>query len=241
MKLPALLCSSFAWSSFALVLACGGDDDGVGDDGPAASTIGASADDGGAEDPLPMTSGEPPKADLGVDPPAECIFACDVRSECLGESHDDCVLACTAAHDEHAATSEACVAADETLLGCVAALSCEDVALYQAGAGDHPCAEQEIAVDGACSDDLPSPAVCDPLCATSSGCTGDDESACLTLCAEAIVNAETVGAACLAAQTALFECVATLDCPGYDAWTAGEPNAPCQAENDTLTLDCEPS
>jgi hypothetical protein len=231
-----LSCSLFACSS----------DDGGGEDGPAATTGGGQPGDGpgdGADDdPLPMTTGDPPKADLGVDPPADCTFACEVRSECLGESDTDCLLSCTSAHTEHTSTSSACVAAYETLLGCVASLSCEEVGEFQTGSGDYPCAAEELGVDAACAGGEPPPEVCEPLCETTASCTGDgDPAACLTLCGEALGGAEGVSASCLDAQTTLFECVSALSCDDYDAWAGGEDDSPCQAEDDALALACEPS
>lgn len=233
---PRLLVALFGLAT----LACEAQGDSTDHDstGPTATTTAGQAEvDTG---PPPMTTAEPPKADLGIDPPAECTFACDVRSECLGESHDDCVLACDAAHGEHATTSDACVGAYETLLGCIASLSCDEVAQYQTAAGDYPCADQEIAVDSACAGDMPPPAVCEPLCATTSGCTGDDPAACLTLCTEAIANAQTVGTACADAQTAVFECVAELSCADYDAWASGT-DSPCLPADDTAAAECTPS
>lgn len=226
----------------AVAFACTDEGEPRGDDGPAA-TSGPAMDDGHADDdPLPMTTGEPPRADLGVDPPADCTFACEVRSECLGESETDCLLSCTAAHDEHESTSGDCVAAYETLLGCVASLSCDEVAQFQTGAGDYPCAAEELGVDAACSGDAPPPMVCEPLCETTSSCTGeDDPTACLTLCGEALAGAQGVGEDCLQAQTAVFQCVTALSCDEYDAWTSGDENAPCQPEDDELALACEPS
>jgi hypothetical protein len=223
-------------------LACSGDDGEPGDGPAATSAASAPADDGADDDPLPMTTGEAPKADLGVAPPADCTFACEVRSECLGESETDCLLSCTSAHAEHTSTSEGCVSAYETMLGCVASLSCEEVAQFQTGAGDYPCAAEEVAIDAACADDVPPPMVCEPLCATTGTCTGDeDPTACLTLCSEALAGAEGVGAECLQAQEAVFQCVAELSCDDYDAWASGAENSPCQAEDDALALACEPS
>ena len=218
-------------------------DDGRGEDGPAATSgPGSAGDDGVDDDPLPMTTGEPPKSDLGVDPPADCTFACDVRSECLGESETDCLLSCTSAHAEHTSNSEACVAAYETLLGCVASLSCEEVAQFQTATGDYPCAAEEVGVDGACAADTPPPMGCEPLCEATGTCTGqDDPTACLTLCGEALTNAESVSASCLQAQEAVFACVAALSCDDYDAWASGAEDSPCQAEDDALALACEPS
>jgi hypothetical protein len=221
--------------AIAMLLGCGSS----GDDGASgASTSGGTTAASDAADDFDPTTTATPKADLGVSVPEDCSLACDLRVACLGEGQADCLLSCSQSYEGYSAESSACVAGYEDLLACIAALDCDEAAAYQMGAGDYPCASEELGLPALCGGDTTSP-VCDALCSTTSTCGGDDPAACLTLCGEALDGATAISGACLDAQTAAFECVAALTCDDYAAWQAGEGNYPCLLEDERISTDCQ--
>jgi hypothetical protein len=196
------------------------------------SATASAGDTGPIEDP------PDPRADLGVDPPAQCDGACSVLAGCLGETLTDCQLECTTARDDASGISTTCVTAYDAVLACIAALDCAAAADYQAAVEGYPCATEEDAAFVACTE-APSGTECDAFCALAVTCDGGEAETCAALCRESLANAEILGTNCRAAQLAAFECVAALDCESYAAWSAADgDDYPCAASDAALVDAC---
>lgn len=234
-------CVSFLVFGVALG-ACKDGSDGGGD-GP--DCVGAKCDDvddpsasATAEDSGPIEPTPEPRADLGVDPPAQCESACAVRASCLGEALTDCQLQCTTARDEATMASAGCGTAYDALLSCIAGLDCAAAADYQTGAEGYPCAAEEDAAFVACSVEPPT-SECDGFCALAVMCDGGETETCAALCGETLATADGIGADCKAAQVAAFECVGALSCEEYAVWSAAEgDDYPCVASDAALVTAC---
>lgn len=215
----------------------------AGDDGP--DCVGAKCDDiddptasASAEDSGPIEPIPEPRADLGVNPPAQCESACAVLASCLGETLTDCQLECTSARDEATSASAACGTAYDAVLSCIAGLDCAGAADYQAATEGYPCATEEDAAFVACSAE-PQTSECDTFCALAVMCDGGEAETCAALCGETLANADGIGADCKAAQVAAFECVGALTCEEYAAWSAAEgDDYPCAASDTALVGAC---
>ena len=196
-------------------------------------TASASAGDSGPIEPTPE-----PRADLGVDPPAQCESACAVLSSCLGETLTDCQLECTIARDEATASSATCGTAYDAVLSCLAGLDCAGAADYQTAAEGYPCATEEDAAFVACSVE-PQTSECDAFCGLAVMCDGGEVDTCTALCGETLATADGIGAACKAAQADAFACVGALGCEDYAAWSAAEGDGyPCAASDTALVTAC---
>lgn len=222
----------------ALAACKDGGSDGSADD---SACVGAKCDDLDGLDDGPVGSLDlpSPRADLGVDPSTTCSASCAVFTSCLGAAEGDCLLECDQLQSDAAAHSAGCETAADALLVCIAGLDCEAVAAYQAGTEGYPCEAEDQSVAAACAVVTPQPATCDGFCTLAASCTDGDAAACATACADALGNAEAVGPACGAAQSAVFECVAALpDCAAFEAWTAAAGDHPCAELDATVAVDC---
>ncbi len=216
----------------ALVGGCSTADDTTSD--PELATTGSST----AELPE-ATSGPPPRADLGVAPPASCASHCAVSSECLGVGETDCLLDCTTRLDEREDRGEGCVTAFEASLDCTAALSCTELADYRAELPMAPCRAEADAAALACTlgDDTPPPA-CASFCETTQDCTETTASECLVSCIDARTANLDSGPGCVRAQDELLDCVAGLTCDAVAAWLDGAPDNLCGDEDEVLARAC---
>ncbi len=209
--------------SIFIVAACGDDEP-----SPMSSegtSTGAPADS--ASDASMNTSSEdPPRADLGVQPPEVCEASCATEEACQGVPAADCLLRCTADLNEAHTTSSDCGEAREAVEACMAALSCEQRAQHDTS-GDSPCRTLQQDAALVCAPDDAS-TTCADFCATSVECDLGDEPTCLAGCVELRSAATVSGAACLDAQDAQLTCAAQLDCASLETWvTTGElPGCP---------------
>lgn len=180
-----------------------------------------------------------PKADLGIDPPQACEPYCEVLATCLGQDAADCLSACTQTHEERSAVAAACVEDHEVLLGCVAALSCDDAAAWQTAAGtDYPCAAEEQAAELSCTPGADTPSqTCTDFCTTAESC-GARLEGCLLSCAQAEQSADEIGPDCRAAQDDVFVCAAALSCEEFASWTNAEGDYPCQTQDEAFQTAC---
>lgn len=172
------------------------------------------------------------RADLGVEPPTVCEGACAVTSTCQGGAASDCLLRCTAELAEGETVSASCGQAHEALEGCIAGLSCDELAAHGAG-GESSCraAAQQVAVDCDTSGDTSSPA-CADLCTALLACGLAEETACLANCIELRSAAATSGSSCAAAQDEQLTCVASLECTTLDAWVSTGSTPSCTNDLD---------
>lgn len=175
---------------------------------------------------------DPPRADLGVEPPSSCSVACSQSEACVGVTSTDCLLRCVAELEAAFETSEACGDAQAALEGCVGTLSCADRQAHAAGQ-DNPCQPEASAVSLACS--APGgepPAPCLAFCSAAEACDLSAEDECLAACAEARAAAAESGSACADAQDQRFSCAAELDCVALTDWMTGEDTSSCPADFD---------
>lgn len=106
---------------------------------PAVTTSGANATEGSSSSA--GSSG-------GLEATA-CGLMCAHAGECrLDDDPAACTLLC---EEKLAAASPACAAASETLLTCIASMTCEQLALALDGQLDHPCGSEQIDRDDACA------------------------------------------------------------------------------------------
>jgi hypothetical protein len=187
--------------------------------------------------PVPDLGGDPPRSDLGVDPPAACDGYCGAVASCLGQSETDCLFQCNATHTDYDAVSTTCVADYDTVLACVAALDCDDLAAYLDAQGDYPCAAEDGARLSSCNV-VDVPPTCVDFCTTSSSCTEIGVEQCEAVCTEAFETATAASDACRTSHEALFACAAALSCEEFDAWSRAEGDYACQAEDEDLLQAC---
>ena len=207
------------------------------DGGTSAASMDPTDPDSG---PLPDFGSMEPRADLGVEPPAACAGYCAEIATCMGTSESDCLLQCDSTYADNAAVSPECSGAYESVLSCVAALSCEEIGAYLDGEGDYPCAAEDTAALSSCSV-IDVPPTCVDFCATSSMCTEGSAEQCEVVCSEALAAAEDVSTDCRAEHEAAFACAAALTCEQFDAWSLAEGDYPCLAEDEELLQACEPN
>jgi len=171
---------------------------------------------------------EPPRADLGVEPPQTCEASCEVVSGCRGIASSDCLLRCTAELEAARDHGEECRSRHEALESCLATLSCEDLADHDAGA-DSPCREsqQRSAVSFE-----PASTTCTDFCSAAAACGVAETSACEAACVQTRASATETGASCAAAQDELFACVAVLDCATLEAWMSSRDTSACPEDLD---------
>jgi len=86
----------------------------------------------------------------GADEPSVCEAMCQLAGSCgLEDQPFACASACA---DDLAASAPACRAATEVMLGCLAGLSCEQLADAISGDPGHPCAAEQLAKHEACDE-----------------------------------------------------------------------------------------